>query len=195
MTTIVDIEFRAFGNFSQLTSAVAAANAKIQSLQLNSANISKQSVANATTALQQSLVASGQFTVHQVQMTSAAEKFGQALNKQNLSLAEYRGHMKEFRQEQRGFISQNASMVSQLAQQQARLNRGTLLTTGRDATGKIQATAAIPTVNPVDKGFISETQLMRQRIMNNLIRDGSTALINYGKNTQWAGRQLSVGRT
>jgi TP901 family phage tail tape measure protein len=35
----------------------------------------------------------------------------------------------------------------------------------------------------------------KQQILNKLIDDGSTKLLNFGKNTQWAGRQLMVGFT
>ena len=35
----------------------------------------------------------------------------------------------------------------------------------------------------------------RQQLLNQLIKQGSTQLLNFGKNTQWAGRQLMVGLT
>jgi TP901 family phage tail tape measure protein len=35
----------------------------------------------------------------------------------------------------------------------------------------------------------------RQQILNQLLKQGSTNLLNFGKNTQWAGRQLMVGFT
>lgn len=37
--------------------------------------------------------------------------------------------------------------------------------------------------------------IQRQQIFNKLMHDGSTAMVNWGKNTQWAGRQLMVGFT
>jgi hypothetical protein len=36
---------------------------------------------------------------------------------------------------------------------------------------------------------------MELQIMNRALLEGSTQLINWGKNTQWAGRQLTVGLT
>jgi TP901 family phage tail tape measure protein len=43
----------------------------------------------------------------------------------------------------------------------------------------------------------NKTAIARQelQIMNKVIQDGATGLINWGKNTQWAGRQLTVGLT
>jgi TP901 family phage tail tape measure protein len=35
----------------------------------------------------------------------------------------------------------------------------------------------------------------KQALLNQLLRQGSTNLLNFGKNTQWAGRQLMVGFT
>ena len=35
----------------------------------------------------------------------------------------------------------------------------------------------------------------RQQFLNQLLKQGSTNLLNFGKNTQWAGRQLMVGLT
>jgi TP901 family phage tail tape measure protein len=35
----------------------------------------------------------------------------------------------------------------------------------------------------------------RQQLFNQLVKQGSTNLLNFGKNTQWAGRQLMVGFT
>ena len=43
----------------------------------------------------------------------------------------------------------------------------------------------------------NKSALLRQelQIMNKVIQDGGVQLINWGKNTQWAGRQLTVGLT
>jgi TP901 family phage tail tape measure protein len=37
--------------------------------------------------------------------------------------------------------------------------------------------------------------IQRQQLFNKLMHDGSTSMVNWGKNTQWAGRQLMVGFT
>jgi len=52
--------------------------------------------------------------------------------------------------------------------------------------------------NELDMSKMS-TQLQmaaqRQALFNQLVKQGSTNLLNFGKNTQWAGRQLMVGFT
>ena len=47
------------------------------------------------------------------------------------------------------------------------------------------------------KDFATSTQLAAQRmqLLNATMKQGATQLINWGKNTQWAGRQLMVGLT
>jgi TP901 family phage tail tape measure protein len=40
-----------------------------------------------------------------------------------------------------------------------------------------------------------QSVIQRQQILNKLLADGSVKLLNFGKNTQWAGRQLMVGFT
>jgi acyl-CoA hydrolase len=44
---------------------------------------------------------------------------------------------------------------------------------------------------------VNKTALARKelQIYNKVIQDGGVQLINWGKNTQWAGRQLTVGLT
>jgi hypothetical protein len=52
-------------------------------------------------------------------------------------------------------------------------------------------------VNGQYADYATRTQMaaQRQQFLNQLIKQGSTQLLNFGKNTQWAGRQLMVGLT
>jgi TP901 family phage tail tape measure protein len=60
----------------------------------------------------------------------------------------------------------------------------------------MQAIAIRPTVlNMKDLGTQTAIAAQKQVIFNQLIKQGSTNLLNFGKNTQWAGRQLMVGFT
>jgi TP901 family phage tail tape measure protein len=67
---------------------------------------------------------------------------------------------------------------------------------GRDANGAMKAIAVRPLVLDM-KNLNTQTQIaaQRQALFNQLVRQGSTNLLNFGKNTQWAGRQLMVGFT
>jgi hypothetical protein len=52
-------------------------------------------------------------------------------------------------------------------------------------------------VNGQYADYATRTQMaaQRQQFLNQLLKQGSTQLLNFGKNTQWAGRQLMVGLT
>jgi TP901 family phage tail tape measure protein len=67
---------------------------------------------------------------------------------------------------------------------------------GRDTSGVMKAIAIMP--NQLDmSNFSTQSQIaaQKQAIFNQLVKQGSTNLLNFGKNTQWAGRQLMVGFT
>jgi len=67
---------------------------------------------------------------------------------------------------------------------------------GRDATGAMKAIAIMPTsLDMKDFGTQVQIAAQRQALFNQLMKQGSTNLLNFGKNTQWAGRQLMVGFT
>ena len=67
---------------------------------------------------------------------------------------------------------------------------------GRDAQGAMQAIAVRPAVlNMQDLGTQTAIAAQKQMLFNQLVKQGSTNLLNFGKNTQWAGRQLMVGFT
>jgi TP901 family phage tail tape measure protein len=67
---------------------------------------------------------------------------------------------------------------------------------GRDANGAMQAIKVRPLA--LDMQNLATQQAIvaqKQQLMNKLVQQGSTSLLNFGKNTQWAGRQLTVGFT
>jgi TP901 family phage tail tape measure protein len=67
---------------------------------------------------------------------------------------------------------------------------------GRDAKGAMQAMAITPKqLNMDDYATKMQLAAQKQQLFNQLLKQGSTNLLNFGKNTQWAGRQLMVGFT
>jgi TP901 family phage tail tape measure protein len=67
---------------------------------------------------------------------------------------------------------------------------------GRNASGAMEAIAIRPTsLDMQDYGTRTAVAAQKQALFNQLMRQGSTNLLNFGKNTQWAGRQLMVGFT
>lgn len=65
------------------------------------------------------------------------------------------------------------------------------------AAGGTEGLRITPTTLKSMDDFATKTQLAAQRmqLLNATMKQGATQLINWGKNTQWAGRQLMVGLT
>jgi TP901 family phage tail tape measure protein len=85
-------------------------------------------------------------------------------------------------------------LIRDLAKQQVALQNAIIQPMGKNAQGLMQYSVHIPQGLDAVK---NKTALARQelQIMNKVVQDGGVQLINWGKNTQWAGRQLTVGLT
>jgi len=124
----------------------------------------------------------GGFTTKAIQANTAVENFGKAVAANRLTMRQY------FREAIVGYTKQN-SLMRQLAVQQVRFQQSIAVPTG-------PGQAMLLTPSAINK-VASASQLAAQRfaIFNQLIAAGSERLLNFGKNTQWAGRQLMVGFT
>lgn len=129
----------------------------------------------------------GQFARHFVTLTSDVSKFGQNLDSGRMKLGEYyrtwQGHTKK-----------TSSLVKELAKQQVMLENAIVQPIGKNAQGLMQYNVMVQSGLDTTK---NKSALLRQElsIMNKVMNDGANQLINWGKNTQWAGRQLTVGLT
>jgi TP901 family phage tail tape measure protein len=129
----------------------------------------------------------GQFSTHFVSLSSDVEKFGSQLDKGQMKLG-------KFFQTYSQHVKTNGGLIRDLAKQQVQLQNSILQPLGRNAEGLMQYNVHIPRGLDVvkNKTAIAKQELM---IMNKVIQEGAGQLINWGKNTQWAGRQLTVGLT
>ena len=129
----------------------------------------------------------GQFSSHFVTLSSDVDKFGRNLASGRMKLSEYyntwQSHAKK-----------TSTIVKDLAKQQVMLQNSVVQPLGRNAQGLMQYNVMVARGLDENK---NKMQLLRQEqaIMNRVMQDGSNQLINWGKNTQWAGRQLTVGLT
>jgi len=140
--------------------------------------------------------ATGQWTASMTRMRTATEQFSTALDRSKLSLKEYfRYGMASTRTFGRAFGNEY-STVSKLVEKRVKVLQQQYVQLGRDAQGAMNALKFTPKAlnyRDVTTQLMMATQ--RQQIFNKLLDDGSTKLLNFGKNTQWAGRQLMVGFT
>lgn len=121
---------------------------------------------------------SGQFYTQQLRLNTATEQYTEKLKKQNLTFKEIRQNRK---------IMYDA-YVDQIRMQNMIVRENRNLTT---SGGKTYYDLAIP------KNIHEDLDSVRNRLgwLNAELASGSRQMVNWGKNTQWAGRQLMVGFT
>jgi TP901 family phage tail tape measure protein len=157
--------------------------------------------ANAQAAqLQSSLLnavnATGQFQASMTRVNSTTEAFTTALEKNKLTMGQYfryaGGASKTFG---RAFKSE-FDTISKVAAERVKDLQTQYISMGRDANGALQSIKIRPLSLDMDN-LATRTMVaaQKQQLFNQLLTQGSTNLLNFGKNTQWAGRQLMVGFT
>ena len=180
--------------------------ASIKTLQRQISAFQKQlrttSAENAATAdrLQRSLVndinASGKFAARLQTIKSTSEGFTTALEKNKLSMGEY---FKYGASQVRGFrnvFSSEFNTIEKVARERVKTLQTQYISLGRDANGALKSVSVRPLTLDMDNLATRQAiASQRQQIFNQLLKQGSTNLLNFGKNTQWAGRQLMVGFT
>lgn len=177
-------------DLSSLVSEVHRASASLQQLQrelLSSNRAIASSTKLANNLFRDTLSGSGQFSSHFVNLNSDVDKFGKNLDSGRLKLKNYFQTFREHATTQKG-------MIRELAKEQVMLQNSVLQPLGRNAQGLMQYNVMIPRgLDAIaNSGKLAR---MEMQIMNRALSEGATGLINWGKNTQWAGRQLTVGLT
>jgi TP901 family phage tail tape measure protein len=177
-------------DLSSLVSEVHRATVSLQQLQ-RELLASNKSIASATKVannlFRDTLTGSGYYSSHFVNLNSDVDKFGKQLDAGRLKLKDYFQTFRTHATTQRG-------MIRELAKEQVMLQNSVLQPLGRNAQGLMQYNVMIPRGLDAVKNS-AQLARMEMQIMNRALLEGSTSLINWGKNTQWAGRQLTVGLT
>jgi len=148
------------------------------------------------TNLLNSINATGQFTATMGNVRSSTESFTHALESNKLSMREYfryaGGASKTFGR----LFRQEFDTIGKVAEDRVKKMQTQYIKMGRDANGAIKAMAITPqTLNMNDYATKTAMAAQKQALFNQVVKQGSTSLLNFGKNTQWAGRQLMVGFT
>ena len=190
MSENINTNITANADFSGLISQIHKAVSQLTLLQqkLGSSNVAlTQQIAATNNAFSDILRKSNQFNTHFVTLASDTEKFGKALDQGKLKLRDYYQHWQQYHRQAGG-------MIRDLAKQQTALQNAIVQPMGRNQQGQMQFNVHVPTgINELaNKTKIARTEMS---ILNKVMQEGSNQLINWGKNTQWAGRQLTVGLT
>ena len=157
--------------------------------------------ANAVSAqMQQTLInsvnATGKFSAQIKTIKTTTESFTSSLEKNKFSLGEYfryaGGASKTFGR----LFKTEFDTINKVARENVKDLQTQYIRLGRDASGAMKAIAVRPlSLDMTDLGTRTQVAAQKQALLNQLLKQGSTNLLNFGKNTQWAGRQLMVGFT
>jgi len=155
--------------------------------------------------LMQSINATGKFVASQKTIASSTTAFTDSLEKNKLSMGQY------FRYTAAAATMNSKTLKGLFAQEKDVLKRAMKDRVKTLQTQYVQLTNAngefvkvlqvvpkhLKMVNGQYADYATRTQMaaQRQQFLNQLLKQGSTQLLNFGKNTQWAGRQLMVGLT
>jgi hypothetical protein len=186
----INTNITATANFGALTAQLDAVTASLTKLQETTIGLNKN-LSNQVSVMNRSFAetmrSTGQFSTHFVTLQGDVNKFGKALDKGQLSLSQYY-------QTWQGHAKKTSTLISDLANQQVRMQQAVLQPLGKNAQGLMQYNVMVAQgLDTVKNKAALATQ--EARIMNKVMQDGANQLINWGKNTQWAGRQLTVGLT
>jgi TP901 family phage tail tape measure protein len=159
---------------------------------------SSEAAALAQKSLQKNLLSSinsiGAFSAELRTVKTTAESFTTSLEKNKFSMREYFRYAGASTKSFGKVFKSEFDTIQKVAEDRVRKLQTQYIKLGRDSAGAMKAIAVIP--DHLDLSSLStQTQIaaQRQAIFNQLMKQGSTNLLNFGKNTQWAGRQLMVG--
>ena len=150
--------------------------------------------------LQQKLLdginATGKFSAQIQNIKTTTESFTTALEKNKLSLGQYFKYSVASTKSFGKMFSTEMNVVEKVARERVKSLQTQYINLGRDANGALKAISIRPLLLDLDN-MQTKTAIaaQKQQILNQLLHQGSTNLLNFGKNTQWAGRQLMVGFT
>ena len=159
----------------------AAAAAEAQNFQRNLVNVINNT---------------GQFSASLTRISSTADSFTNALEKNKLSMGEYFRFAGASTKTFSKVFTTEFNTIEKVARERVKTLQTQYISLGRDASGALKGISVRPLkLDMKDLGTQVMMTAQKQQIFNRLIDQGSTNLLNFGKNTQWAGRQLMVGFT
>jgi TP901 family phage tail tape measure protein len=171
---------QAKAEFSALHAQVAALNAELVKSTTIPAGVNPKGFERMNAALNEgskayrnSLASTGKFRVEQMRLNSATEHYTELLQKQKLSFRD---------------LKKNSDIMKQAYKEQLSMQQMTVRKSG--AAGNMW-----DVVSPVNASKDLDTFNKRLGWTSQGLRSAGTQMVNFGKNTQWAGRQLSMGFT
>lgn len=161
---------------------------------------SSEAAALAQRSLQKNLINSinsiGAFSAELRTVRTSAESFTNSLEKNKFSMREYFRYAGASTRTFGKLFKSEFDTIGKVAEERVKTLQTQYIKLGRNASGAMEAIAVRPTaLNMQDYGTKTAIAAQKQALFNQLMKQGTTNLLNFGKNTQWAGRQLMVGFT
>jgi TP901 family phage tail tape measure protein len=151
---------------------------------------------NMQKTLVNSINATGKFAASLTNIKSSAENFTTSLEKNKLGLREYFRYAGASTQTFGKLFKSEFATIEKTATERVKTLQTQYIKMGRDANGALQAIKVRPlALDMQNLGTQTAIAAQKQMLLNQLIKQGTTNLVNWGKNVQWAGRQLMVGFT
>jgi TP901 family phage tail tape measure protein len=187
-----------------IDTAAALANIKNLQRQISAFHTSlakSGAAANASSMqMQQSLINSinktGQFSATIKNVKTTTDSFTNSLEKNKFSMGEYFRYSGAATKTFGRFFKTEFETINKVARERVKDLQTQYIKLGRDANGAMRAIAVRPlTLDMQNLSTKTQIAAQKQALLNQMLKQGSTNLLNFGKNTQWAGRQLMVGFT
>ena len=161
---------------------------------------STATAARAQQELQDNLInsinATGKFAASMRTIKSSTESFTESLEKNKFSTREYFRYAGAATKTFGKLFKSEFDTISKVAEERVKTMQTQYIKMGRGANGALQSIAVRPlTLDMEDLSTKIALASQKQQLFGQLLKQGSTNLLNFGKNTQWAGRQLMVGFT
>ena len=191
----IDINLNASQALATLRSLQAEISLFQQKMTKLNANANAQAVGMQRNLLN-SINSTGQFSARMTTIASSTESFTNALEKNKLSMGQYFRYAGASSKNFSKLFRTELDTVNKVARERVKTLQTQYIKMGRDASGSLKAIAIRPLALDMES-LATKTAIasQKQALFNQLIRQGSTNMLNWGKNTQWAGRQLMVGFT
>jgi hypothetical protein len=163
-------------------------------------SIAKSSAAAATAqaSLQKNFLNSvnslGAFSAQMVNVKTSSQSFTDSLEKNKFSMREYFRYATASTKSFGKTFKTEYDTIGRVAEERVKKLQTQYIKMGQSTNGIMQAMAITPK-NLDMSSMATQTAIaaQKQQLFNQLLKQGSTNLLNFGKNTQWAGRQLMVG--
>jgi TP901 family phage tail tape measure protein len=146
--------------------------------------------------LMNNINATGQFRSQIRTIQSETEHFTEQLERNKMSVGQYFRYAGAATKSFGRLWKSEFSTIEKVAIERVKTLQTQYIKLGRDANGALKAIQVRPLALDMNN-FATKAAVaaQKQALLNQLLRQGSTAMLNWGKNTQWAGRQLMVGFT